>query len=98
MDPIGELRGLAECLLHVASQLVECHLRPLGIRLHPAGGELEVDRERHEVLLHAPVQLPLERPAVGVGGEDDPLARRTQRRDLLAELVERRVGRIGVHE
>ena len=67
------------------------------VRVHLHARELEVDRERHEMLLHAPVQLALDRAAVGVGRENEPLARCAQRRELAAQLVERLGERVGGH-
>jgi hypothetical protein len=46
------------------------------------GRELQVDRERDQVLLHSVVQVTLDPAAVGGGGPDEPLPRRTQLRQL----------------
>ena len=59
--------------------------------------KLEVDRERHEVLLETAVQLALDRAALGVGRENEALAGRAQPRDLAAQPVERHVARVVVH-
>jgi hypothetical protein len=50
---------------------------------------LEVDRERHELLLHARVQVALDPAPVGIGGQDQPFSRRAQLLDLQAEPIER---------
>ena len=71
MDPLRELRRLLERLLHVASQLLEERLRRHGIVVHQPFRELEVDRERNEVLLDAVVQLALDPASVAVGCQDE---------------------------
>ena len=48
------------------------------------------------MLLHAVVQLTLDPAAVGVGGQDEPLPRCMQVRNLEAEPVERFPQRLGV--
>ena len=75
MDALRELRRLADRLLDVSSHVLDRGLRSLRVRVHLHARELEVDGERHEVLLHAPVQLALDRAALGVGRENEPLAR-----------------------
>ena len=97
MDALRELRRLADRLLDVSSHVLDRGLRSLRVGVHLHARELEVDGERHEVLLHAPVQLALDRAALGVGREDEPLARRAQPCDLAAQLVERHVERVVVH-
>ena len=76
VDALRELRRLADRLLDVSSHVLDRGLRSLRVGVHLHARELEVDGERHEMLLHAPVQLALDRAAVGVGREDEPLARR----------------------
>ena len=41
------------------------------------------------MLLHTLVQVTLDSPAIGIGGEDEPLPRRTQLRQLEPQAVER---------
>jgi hypothetical protein len=50
---------------------------------------LEVDRERHELLLHARVQVALDPAAVRIGGQDQPFSRRAQLLDLQPQPIER---------
>jgi hypothetical protein len=45
---------------------------------------LEVDREGHELLLHARVQVALDPAAVSIGGQDQAFSRRAQLLDLQA--------------
>ena len=44
--------------------------------------ELDLHRKRHELLLHALVQLALDPPAVFAGGDDEPPPGRAQVFDL----------------
>ena len=48
------------------------------------------------MLLHAVVQVALDLAALGVGGQDEPLPRRAQLRDLEAQPVERFPQRVDV--
>ena len=89
VDPVRELRRLVQRLLHVAPHLVEERLRRGGIGVRQLARELQVDRERDQVLLRAVVEVALDPAAVGIGGQDEPLPGRAQLLDLEAQPVER---------
>jgi hypothetical protein len=56
--------------------------RRLGVGSDRPRGELELGGEPDQLLLEPVVQRPLDRTALGVGGEEQPRARCTQLRDL----------------
>jgi hypothetical protein len=70
--------------LHVAPHLLEewARCRTVGVRL--LGCELELDGERDQMLLHAFVEVALDPPPLGIGGEDEPLSGRAELIDLEA--------------
>jgi hypothetical protein len=74
--------------LHVARHLFKECLRASWIRVDQWAGELQLDREGDEVLLHAIVQFTLDRPTVGVAGQKEPRPRRAQPGDLRAKTLE----------
>ena len=55
MDTQGELSRLLESLLHVSPHLFEVRLGSCRVGLGQPDRELEVDRERDQVLLHSVV-------------------------------------------
>ncbi len=90
MDSLGELGRLLERLLHVSPHLFEERLGSGRVGVDQTDRELEVDRERDQVLLHPVVQLAFDPAPVGVGREDEPSLQRRQRASL-----RRRSGRPG---
>ena len=84
VDPLREARRLVEGVLHVAADLLEERLCGGGIGVERGLRELEPHGERHQVLLHAAVQLALDPAAVGIGGADEPCPRRAQLGELRA--------------
>ncbi len=51
-------------------------------------GELQGNRERDQVLVHAVVQITLDHAAVGIRGQDEPLPCCAQLLDLDAQSIE----------
>ncbi len=82
MDSLGELSRLLERLLHVSPHLFEERLGSCRVGLGQPDRELEVDRERDQVLLHPVVQLAFEPAPVGVGREDELSLQPRQRASL----------------
>ena len=82
MDSLRELSRLLERLLHVAPHLFEQRLGSCRVGLRQPDRELEVDRERDQVLLHAVVQLAFDPAPVGVGREDESSLEARQRASL----------------
>jgi hypothetical protein len=74
--------------LHVARHLFKERLRASWIRVDQWAGELQLDREGDKVLLHAVVQVTLDRATVGVAGQNEPCPRRAQPGDLGAKTLE----------
>ena len=93
-----ELPRLVQRLLQVAPHLVEECLRRGGIVVRQLARQLEVHRERDQVLLRAIVEVALDRAAVCVGGQDEPLAGRAELFDLEAQPVERLLRRLDVRK
>lgn len=91
MDLLCELHRLVERLLHVASQLVEKLLGGGRITVHQSAGELQVDGQGDEVLVHAIVEVALDRATIVVSGLDETLPGSAQVRDLAAQALERPV-------
>ena len=60
MDVLGEVARLSDRTVQVLRRLLEQGSRRRRVLTGHARGELEVGRERHQVLLHTLVQLPLE--------------------------------------
>jgi hypothetical protein len=77
-----KLSRLGERLLHVASHLREELLRRSRIGVQQSIRQLQVDRERDQILLGPIVELALDAAPVGIGCEDEPLAGRPQLFDL----------------
>jgi hypothetical protein len=71
-----ELARLVQRLLHVAPHLFEKRLRSRRIGVQQSSGELQVGRERDQVLLHALMQVALDPATVGVSGQEEPLSGR----------------------
>jgi hypothetical protein len=82
MDSLGELSRFLERLLHVFPHLFEERLGSCRVGLGQPDRELEVDRKRHQVLLHPVVQLAFDSPPVGVGREDELSLQPRQRTSL----------------
>ena len=82
MNSLRELSRLLEGLLHVSPHLFEERPGPCRVGLGQPDRELEVDRERDQVLLHPVVQLAFDPAPVGVGREDEPSLQRRQRASL----------------
>ncbi len=74
VDPLRKLRRLVQRLLYVTAHLVQERSRGCRIGHDQFARELEVDRERHEVLLHAVVQFALDATAIVVGRKHEPPA------------------------
>jgi hypothetical protein len=89
VDPVRELCRLVERPLHVLAHLVEQRPRRGWIGIRQPACQLEVDRERDEVLLRTVVKLALESATVGIGSRHDARSRRAQLLDLEAQPVER---------
>jgi hypothetical protein len=70
-------------------QAVEQLARGGRIDLEQPADVLEVDRDPDQLLLWTVVQLALDPAAIGIGGQREPLARRTQLLDLEAQLPDR---------
>jgi hypothetical protein len=88
VDPLSESCCVVERLLDVAFHLLEESLRGYWIRVDHWTGELQLDRERNEVLLHAVVEITLDRATVGIAGKNEPRQGRAQLVDICAELLE----------
>jgi hypothetical protein len=69
-----------------------------GIGIHQIARELEVDRERDQVLLRTVVKLALDAASVGIVGDGQPLAGRSQLFDLDAQPVERLLRRLDMRK
>jgi hypothetical protein len=98
MDPLSEAPSLVQGLLHGPPDLFQTlrsRVRTVSNRL---ACELDVDGEGHEELLEAVVQVTLDASTVCIGGEDEPLARRTKLRDVTGEPVDRLLRRFDVRK
>lgn len=80
----------------VAPDLVEERLRRGGIGVRQLPRELQVDRERDQLLLWPVVEVTLDLATVGIGSSDDSLSGRTELPDLEAQPVERLLRRLDV--
>ena len=96
VDPVRELPRLLERVPYVASDLVEELPGRSGILVRQLARKLDVDRERDQVLLNTVVELALDPPAVGVGGQDEALSGCAELLDLEAQPVERLLRRLGM--
>ena len=83
-----EARRLVEGVLHVAADLLEERLRGGGVGVERGLRELEPHCERHQVLLHAAVQLALDPATVGIVGADEPCPRRAQLGELRVQTLD----------
>ena len=76
---VRKLRRLLQRSLHVTAHVVE-QRPPRGSPVDQLARELEVDRERDQVLLRTVVELALDPASLDVVGDGEPLARRAARR------------------
>ena len=88
VDPLGQPCRFVQRLLDVPPHLFEQRLRGRRICVDQWVGELQLDRERDEVLLHVVVQVALDRASIGVGGKNEPYPGRAQLDNLRAEPFE----------
>ena len=84
VHPARELAQLGQRLGELGARRRD-QLRGVGVVADPVLQQAQLQRDRHQPLLRAVVQVALEPPALGVAGGDDPLARCLQ-------LVEPHVG------
>jgi hypothetical protein len=77
-----------ERIARVAPDLVEERTGGGCIRLAEPARQLKVDRDCGELLLHAVVELPLERPPVRIGGDDQARARSVEVLDLDVQTLD----------
>ena len=87
-DPVGELLHLRQRPPRFALQLVEERLRRRRIGVHRSRGDLQVGRERHQILLHAIVQRSLDAASFGIGGQRESFPRGSELLDLAAQPIE----------
>ena len=87
-DPLRQLRRRVDRVLHVSAHLLQERLGRRGIGVERGLRELKSHGERHQVLLHAAVELPLDAAAVGVGGADEPCPRRAQLGELRVQALD----------
>ena len=73
VDALREQGRLVERPPDVTFHFVEQRVQGRGIGVWAPPGELHGGRQGDQVLLHAAVQFTLDRPAVGIGGQDEPL-------------------------
>ena len=99
IDVLGKFPRLGHRQVHVPCHLLEQRSRSGRVGGDQPGGHLEVGRKRDQVLLHALVQLTLDRAALGVVDLDESPARCAQADDLCAQPVEllRRRGLPSLH-
>ena len=88
MDPARQLAQLADRLLGLTGGGVQLHPDVLGDRERVGGAASSLERQHDadEPLLGAIVEVPLEAPALVLGGGDDPLSRLRDRLELLPSL------------
>nr|WP_228431103.1 hypothetical protein [Baekduia soli] len=105
VDPAGQLAQLGQRAGEPLAQPVD-HRRELRVVAHAPAQQAQLQRERHELLLGAVVQVALDAPARPVGGLHDPQARLAQLlqtrpqvglQALVVDGQRRRRGR-GLHE
>ena len=84
-----KLRGLLEGQLHLTTHVLEQRLCRERIGSDQIPRQLEIDRERDQVLLRTVVEVALDPAAVCIVGDSQPLARGAQVVDLEAEALER---------
>ena len=71
MDAAGEVAQLADRALGLVAGLVD-EVERVVAALDALARHAQVQRDGHEPLLRAVVQVALQAPALGVGGGDDP--------------------------
>ena len=84
-----ELPRLLQGQLHLTAHVLEQRICCEGIGIQQIARELEVDRERDQVLLRTIVELALDPASVCIMGDGQPLAGRAQLFDLGAQPDER---------
>ena len=89
-EPVGELAQLGHRRAQLSLGGGELRVQRGVAGGVPAPSEADADRERHEALLGAVVEVALEPPALAVGGRDDPRARGAQLVELGAPRACRR--------
>ena len=93
-----ELPRLLQGQLHLTAHVLEQRLGREGIGTHQIARELELDRERDQVLLRTVVKLALDPAAVCIVGDSQPLAGRAQVFDLDAKPLERLLRRLDMRK
>ena len=93
-----ELPRLLQSQLHFTAHVLEQRVCREGIGIDQIASELEVDRERDQVLLRTVVELALDSAAVCIVGDSQPLAGRAQLFDFDAEPVERFLRRLDMRK
>ena len=93
-----ELPRLLQGQLHLTTQVLEQRLSREWIGIYQIARELEVDRERDQVLLRTVVEVALDPAAVNIVGDSQPLAGRAQVFDLQAESLERLLRRLDMRK
>jgi hypothetical protein len=83
-----ELPRLLQGQLHLTAHVLQKGLCRRWIGIHQIARELEVDRERDQVLLRTVVKLALDPASVCIVGNSQTLAGRAQLFDLDAQPVE----------
>ncbi len=91
--PWASARSSAIAVLQVAADLVDHRLGVGRVVVDRVLRQPQLDRQRHEVLLRAVVQVALELAALGVAGGDDARTATRAARRWCAQLVERRLQR-----
>ena len=86
MDAACQLAQLLEGLVHLLARGRDQPDGFLGVDLDPVLGEAERDRQRHQPLLRAVVEVALDPPPRGVPGLDQPGARSGELLDARLEL------------
>ena len=81
-----ERTHLVHRVVHLVAQLAQALAHPLGMRLCEVARELQLDRQRHESLLRAVVQVAFDAPSLEVRRRHDPAARFTQLSKRRAKL------------
>ena len=93
-----ELPRLFQGQLHLTADVLEQRLCREGIGIDQIACELEVDRERDQVLLRTVVKLALDPASVCIVSDSQPLAGRAQLFDLEAQPVERLLRRLDMRK
>ena len=78
----GQPAQSLERVARISSDLVEKRMRGSRIRFQELAGQLKVDRDRDELLLHTVVELSLERAPLGITGTNKASARSVEVVDL----------------